>query len=162
MTTTTPSRATLQDLLTAVDTAQDITAKRKQDMRSAVRLAARVIGAELHMIAADPRALGRRLDAASAISLGLSSGRWANIRSLLRAALRLVVPIMPGASTVALLPEWELLATETRKVGSCGLRLSRLLRWLSAHQITPASLTVTDIAQFRSEFLSDTLLGNPE
>ena len=162
MTTTTPSRATLQDVLTAIDTAQDITGKRKQDMRSAVRLAAKVIGAEPHMIAADPRGLGRRLNDASAISMGLSAGRWANSRSLLRAALNLVDRVMPGASSLPLLPEWEPLATEARKVGSCWLRLTRLLRWLSAHQITPASLTVTDIDQFRAEFLSDTLLGNPE
>lgn len=87
-----PSRATLQDVLNAIDSTGNIASKRKQDMRSAVRLAAKVIGAEPQMIAADPRGIGRRLDEASPISMGLSTGRWANSKSLLRAALALAVP----------------------------------------------------------------------
>ena len=162
MTTQSPSRATLQDVLSAIDGAHDLTGKRKQDLRSAVRLAAKVLGAEPQLIAADPRGIGRRLDGISHLSLGVSAGRWANSRSLLRSALKLVVPVMPGATTVALLPEWEPLADEARKVGSCWLRLGRLLRWLSARKITPHAVTRADLDQFHAAYLSDTLHGNPE
>ena len=93
MTTQSRSRATLQDVLSAIDGADELTGKRKQDLRSAVRLAAKVIGAEPQLIAADPRAIGRRLDGISHLSLGVSAGRWANSRSLLRSALKLVVPV---------------------------------------------------------------------
>lgn len=162
MTSKTPSRATLQDVLNAINGAENITDKRKQDMRSAVRLAAKVIGAEPQMITADPRDIGRRFDEASPISMGLSAGRWRNSKSLLRAALALAVQVMPGASTVPLLPEWEPLAAEAREVGSCWLRLGRMLRWLSARHITPAAVTLSDLNEFRNAFLSDALLGTPE
>ena len=157
-----PSRATLQVVLTAIDTAPGLTGRRKQDMRSAVRLVAKVLGAEPHLIAADPRGIGRRLDGISHLSLGVSEGRWANSRSLLRAALKLVVPVMPGASAVPLLPEWESLAEEARKVGSCWLRLSRMLRWLSDRRISPDTVTRADLDQFHAAYLTDTLLGNAE
>lgn len=162
MTNQSPSRATLQDVLSAIDSAHDLSGKRKQDLRSAVRLAAKVLGAEPQLIAADPRAIGRRLDGISHLSLGVSAGRWANSRSLLRSALKLVVPVMSGASTVPLLPEWELFVEEARKVGSSWLRLGRLLRWLSKRGITPAAITRDDLDQFHEELLSDALHGNPE
>ena len=162
MTTQSPSRATLQDVLSAIDSANDLSGKRKQDLRSAVRLASKVLGTEPQLIVADPRAIGRRLDGISHLSLGLSAGRWANSRSLLRSALKLVVPVMPGASIVALLLEWEPFADEARKVGSCWLRLGRLMRWLSARQITPVLLTRADLDGFHEELLSDALHGNPE
>ena len=162
MTTQTLSRATLQDVLIAIDGALDITAKRKQDLRSAVRLVAKVLGAETHLIVADPRGLGRRLETVSPLSLGLSAGRWANSRSLLRSALKLVVPVMSGASSVEVLPEWEPLAVEARKLGSCWLRLGRLCRWLSAKGVTPQTVTAADLEQFRTELMTDSLLGNPE
>ena len=127
------SRITLEDVLKAIDTQVNLGAKRKQDMRSAVRLTAQVIGTEPGAITADPRGIGRRLDGASPISLGLSVGRWANCRSLLRAALKLVVPVMPGASSTQLLPGWQVLAAEARKVGSCWLRLGRLSRDTRQH-----------------------------
>ena len=162
MSTSAPSRATLQDVLNAIDNSLDVTVKRKQDLRSAVRLVAKVLGHEPHLIVADPRGLGRRLDEFSSINFGLSAGRWANSRSLLRAALGLVVKVMPGASTVALLPEWHTLAIEARNVGSCALRLGRMLRWLSMREITPATVTRKDVEQFRQALMSDALLGRPE
>ena len=162
MTTQTLSRATLQDVLIAIDGALDITAKRKQDLRSAVRLVAKVLDAETHLIVADPRGLGRRLETVSPLSLGLSAGRWANSRSLLRSALKLVVPVMSGASSVEVLPEWKPLAVEARKLGSCWLRLGRLCRWLSAKGVTPQTVTAADLEQFRTELMTDSILGNPE
>ena len=38
---------------------------------------------------------------------GLSQGRWNNIRSLLRAALDLAAPMMPGRHLDGLTPEWQ-------------------------------------------------------
>jgi hypothetical protein len=49
MTTSTPSRASLRDVLSAIDGARDLTGKRKQDLRSAVRLAAKALGTEPHL-----------------------------------------------------------------------------------------------------------------
>lgn len=162
MTSNSPSRATLQDVLKAIDDAHDLNSRRKQDMRSAVRLIAKAIGLEPQQILADPRGLGNALGRISPRSLGLSDGRWANCRSLLRAAMRLVRPTMAGASKQPVLLEWEHLAVEARKNGSCWLRLCRLVRWLSARQIGPNRVTHADLEQYRSEYLSDALLGNPE
>ena len=160
MTIPAASRATLQDVLDAIDSAPAITGKRKQDLRSAVRLAAKVLGQQPHEVAAYPRGLGRRLDSVSGLSLGLSVGRWANVRSLLRSALSLTVPVMAGASAVDLLPEWQALQAEAR--GSCAIRLGRLMRWLSGRGITPVSVTLQDIEQYHDALMSDALLGRPE
>jgi hypothetical protein len=162
MTQNTASRATLQDVLTAIDSASGITGKRKQDLRSAVRLAAKVLDQAPHEVAADPRGLGRRLDSVSALSLGLSLGRWANCRSLLRSALALKVAIMSGASAVELLPEWQALQAEARKVGSCALRLGRVMRWLSERGVSPSTVTLQDIEQYRDALMTDALLGKPD
>ena len=162
MTRTPPSRTTLEDVLKAIDDAGDIKPHRKQDMRSAVRVVAKAIGREPGQIMADPRGLGNALNRVSHLSIGLSAGRWANCRSWLRAALKLVVPVMPGAHKQPLLKEWERLATEVRKTRSCWLRLGRLMRWLSARQIGPSSVTLDDLERYREEYLSDALLGNAE
>ena len=156
------SRATLQTVLVAIDEATNITGKRKQDLRSAIRLVAKILEMEPHLILADPRGIGRRLETVSPLSLGISGGRWANSRSLMRSALTLVVPVMSGASSVQILPEWEVLAAEARLVGSCWLRLGRLCRWLSSKNITPQTVTAADLEQFKTELMTDALLGSPE
>ena len=162
MSTPKSSRATLQDVLKAIDVAPGLSTKRKQDLRSALRLIAKVLGADPQLIVADPRGIGRRLDGISHLRVGVSEGRWANSRSLLRSSLKLVVTVMAGASTIPILPEWEPLAEESRKVGSCWLRLSRLLRWLSEQLITPDAVTRDDLDRFHAAFLTDTLIGNAE
>lgn len=154
------SRATLDDVIAAVREA-NLPGQREQNMASAVRTVARALGRYPSQIPADPQALGRRLATISAEQLGLSAGRWSNVRSLLRAALALVRPVMAGRSTTPLSPSWQVihdaLPTRADKV-----RLSRLMRWLSARQIGPDQVTSETIETYRQELFSDALLNDPE
>ena len=94
MSSTAPSRAHLGDVIVLISKA-DLTERQNQDLRSAVRTVAKVLGAEPEAIAADPALLRRRLEGISPEAFGLSRGRWANIRSLLGKALPWYVRCCP-------------------------------------------------------------------
>lgn len=75
------SPSNLADVLIAVARA-DLPERRRQDMASAVRSVARALGRSPEELPADPRLLSKRLAEVAPQSLGLSRGRWSNIRSL--------------------------------------------------------------------------------
>jgi hypothetical protein len=136
-----PSREiSLADVLAAVD-ACDLPERRRQDLASAVRTVARLLGRDPSAIPADPAALGRRLGQVSYAAAGMSLGRWANVRSLFRKALDLVRPVMAGRSVVPLSPEWKTvwsaLPTKSQKT-----RLSRLCRYFSGKGVDPGEVTL--------------------
>jgi hypothetical protein len=67
-----------------------------------------VFGHLLEEIPAGGRLLASRLKEVAPAAIGISRGRWNNVRALLRAALNLVKPISPGRHRNDLLPEWTL------------------------------------------------------
>src|SRR4051794_11104115 len=116
---------TLADLIPLIQAA-DLTALQKRDQISAVRTIARLLNAEPGDIEADPVRLRSRLATLSPEALGLSRGRWANLRSLLGKALHLARPMMPARQRGAVSPEWaRLLAQAPQRVE---LRLTPLAR----------------------------------
>ena len=98
----------LADVLVAI-AAADLPARRRQDLASAVRSIARALGRRPEQVPADPRLLASRLGELAPLALGFSKGRWNNLRSLLRAALELVVPMAPGRHLAPLSPAWQAL-----------------------------------------------------
>ena len=159
MSTIASSRATLGEVITLISNA-DLPERQKQDLRSAVRTAAKLLGAEPEAIAADPAALRRRLEGLSPEAYGLSRGRWANIRSLLGKALALARPILPGRNVAPLSPEWDALAAGLgfhRRVS-----LLPLLRFLSTGAVTPGQVTASDLTAYRDAIFSDRLRKKPE
>ena len=108
MTPCPPSRATLETVLNAIGEVLP-PGRQRQDMSSAVRQVAKALGKKPEEVPADPRLLSIRLKSVSPEALGYAPARWNNIRSLLRKALALVQPVMPGNSAVPLSPAWEVL-----------------------------------------------------
>ena len=108
MTIAPPSRTTLADLIPLIEQA-NLSPIQKRDQISAVKTTARLLGATPAEIDADPARLRKRLETIAPQALGLSRGRWNNIRSLVGKALALARPILPGRQTARLLPEWEAL-----------------------------------------------------
>jgi hypothetical protein len=106
MTTSKPSRATLESLLALID-GTDWPYLVKRDAKSSVRTVARFIGADMADIEADVPALRRRLEGLSPEAFGLTKGRWNNIRSLFGKALGLAVEILPSSSKAPVLQEWD-------------------------------------------------------
>ena len=158
MTTAASSRATFADIILLINNS-NLTTRQKLDQSSAVRSVAKALGAPPETIAAEPAALRRRLDGLSPSSLGVSKGRWANIRSLLGKALALAQPMMPGRSVAPLSPAWQILAdqlTANRKI-----RLLPVLRFLTGRGVTPETLSMADLLEYRRAIFEDRLRAKP-
>ena len=108
MTPCPPSRATLETVLKATGEVVP-PGRQRQDLASAVRQVAKALGKKPEDVPADPRLLSIRFRSVSPEAVGYAPARWNNIRSLLRKALALVQPIMPGNSAVPLSPAWDVL-----------------------------------------------------
>ena len=86
---------TLGDVIVAIEHA-DLPDRRRQELNSAVRTAARALGRRAEELPAEPRLLANRLAEVAPIAIGLSRGRWANVRSLLRTAMSQVQEMSPA------------------------------------------------------------------
>jgi hypothetical protein len=80
MTVAQPSRTTLADLIPLIEQA-NLSPIQKRDQISAVKTVARLLGATPGEIDADPVRLRQRLETIAPQAVGLSRGRWNNIRS---------------------------------------------------------------------------------
>ena len=149
---------TLADVVAAVQIA-DLPKQRQQEIGAALRTAARAIGKPLERVPAEPRRLQALLSEVSPIALGLSPGRWANVRSLIRAGLALVQPMMPGRHITPLSPGWKTLWQQLpRKIRR---PLSRFARFCSVRGIEPEGVTDAVIEAFHA-YLADSLLKSPD
>src|SRR5690349_8750165 len=81
------SAATLADVIATIYANIEIQSRRREELISAIRTCATVLGREPQHIAADPGALRRRMREIGPTVAGLSPGRWRNVRSLVMAAL---------------------------------------------------------------------------
>src|SRR5262245_30684519 len=160
MSLTTPSRATLADLVEAVRSAS-LADRRRQDMVSAVNTVARMIGREPAEIPLDLRALNAKLKHVSPRAFGITTARWHNVRSLFRSALALMGPVMKGRNLEPLSEAWAALYHLIAVRGD-QIKLGRLLRWLSDRKITPDRGTEKDLARFHQNLSEQALLRDPE
>jgi hypothetical protein len=88
--------SSLADVLTAVQNAADLPERRRQEIASALRTVARALGRPPERIPTDPHRLSARLKEVAPLAIGVSRGRWNNIRALVRTGLALVLPMAPG------------------------------------------------------------------
>jgi hypothetical protein len=148
----------LADLL-AILQACDLPERKRQELGSAVRTVARALGRSPQDIAADPRLIADRLKVAAPAAIGVSRGRWNNVRSLVRTALTYIRPISPGRNRNDLSPEWLELSAKLPS-RSDKIALSRLLRFLSARKIGPHAVTRETFDAYRLH-LDQSLLKRP-
>ncbi|MGO9389099.1 hypothetical protein [Rhodoblastus sp.] len=159
MTAAEVSRTSLADLIALIERA-NLSPTQQRDQISAVRTLVRLLGAEPQDIPADPTWLRRRMETISPEALGLSKGRWANIRSLVGKALSLARPMQPGRQIAPLLPEWENLLSSLDR--NRATRLLALARHLSVKGISPADINLPDLEDYRDAILNDRLRAKPE
>lgn len=153
--------ATLADVLEAIKFAPRLTDRQRQDWASAVRTVCRVIKREPDEVPLDLRAIAVRLKGVAPRVEGLSTQSWNNVRSLLRKAIALVKPVMPGRARTPMSPAWRTLYEALVTKGDRA-RLCRLLHWLSVRQVEPETVSLEHLAQFRQELTQDSLLRTPE
>ena len=149
--------ASLAGLLAILQTV-DLPERKRQELSSAIRTVARALGRSPEDIPADARLLANRLKDVAAAAIGISRGRWNNIRSLLRTALAFVQPISPGRNRNDPSPEWRELSAGLSR--SDKIALSRLLRYLSGRGIEPAAVMAETFDKYR-EHLERSLLKRP-
>jgi hypothetical protein len=163
MTITPPSRTpdspppTLAELLQRIATDASLTPRRRQETCSALRTVERAIGRRLEEIPANPRQLRERLVTLTPAMAGVSPGRWANILSLVRGALKLAgLTTIPGRSTEPLAPAWLDLF---RHLNDRRLRegLSRFARYCGRLGISPSEITDAVSTSFLAALENDGL-----
>jgi len=153
------SRTSLADVLAALDGAA-IDGRRRQELRSAIRAACRLIGRDPEAISAEPRFLRPLLEAVSPDVHGMSRGRWNNVRSLVGGALKTVTSVMPGRDRTPLSPGWERLLASALK--DRRIRLQPFARFMSAKGIDPDAVTLVDLFAWRDAMANDRLRRDPE
>ena len=127
------SAPSLATVLTTLD-AGELPERKRQELASAVRTVARALSKSPEDVPADARWLGSRLKDVAPAAIGISRGRWNNVRCLFRSALCLVQPISPGRNGNDLLPQWRALSEQLTS-RSDQIALSRMLRFLSSRGI---------------------------
>ena len=143
-----PARPMLANVLELILADPDLTSRQRQDMASALRTIAKALGRPPAEVPAHPLYLWERLQKFAPAAVGLTEGRWRNVRSLVRAALKRVgLAYVPGRYREPLASAWEDLF---RYLNGPKLRfgLSRLARYCGANGIAPAEVTDEVIARF--------------
>ena len=160
MSSTTPSKATLADLIEVVRAEASLSDTQKRDRISALNTAAKAIGLALADIPLEPKLLRRRLEDVSPEALGISRLRWNNVRSLVSRSLELKVALMPSQQTTAVSPAWEALLAGLAPARR--YKLLAMLRFLSARDIEPRLVTLADLEAFHDQITENRLRSNPE
>jgi integrase len=153
------SAPSLADLLATLG-AGDLPERKRQELASAIRTAARALGRSPENIPADARLLASRLKDVAPAAIGISAGRWNNVRSLLRSSLALIQPISPGRNRNDLLPEWLAFSNKLDS-RSDKIALSRVLRFCSARGIGPNAVTKETFDDYHLH-LDHSLLKRPD
>jgi len=166
----TPSRAlnslaspTLADVADAARAA-GLPDRRRQELIAALNTASRVLGRALDQIPAAPTQLRRRLAEASPLAQRVTLRRWNNVRSLLRAALTLVVPVSASRSSTTLTPAWQVLRMQLAQSDLDQRRHSELIRFMrfcTQQSIAPEQVDQAVFERFHA-FLASCLRRRPE
>ncbi len=158
MTPSKPSRATLATLLDQVD-ATNWPVRVKTEVKSAIRSGSKALGDDPAAIELDVPSLRRRLEAITPESLGISRGRWNNIKSLIAKALSLAIQIFPSRSKEPLHPEWAKvlapLPANRRWI------LTPLARLLGSRGVLPSDVTTAELEAYHQVLISDRLRSDP-
>jgi integrase len=152
---------TLADVIERLRADATLSPRRRDDLCSALRTVSRALGLDPSMLAADPRSLRQRLSQLSPAGLGISAGRWRNVRSLVLAALRHVgVKAMPSRYCAGLSPAWQELRG---RLVDPQLRhgLSRFIGYLSAQSIEPGQVSLAAFEAFRNALETDSFVRSP-
>lgn len=152
---------TLTHVMSRIEGHPDLAPSRRQEMVSALRTVARALGSEPASIPADLSVLRKRLAGVSAMSAGVSRGRWNNVRSLTMAALKSAgVRIMPKRRGGATAMAWkELEATLPNCAARCSL--SRFITFCCGEGIEPGSVDGAVFERFRETLSAQTLARRP-
>ena len=159
--TTSPHAKTLADVLAVVERNTTLSPTRLRDLRSAVIRVADLLGNVPGRIALDLPTISARLATINTVAAGMTTKRFANIRSDFLAAVKAsgLMPIGPWRKG-PLAPAWrQLFARLSRRRAHLGL--SRFARYASARGINPEAVNDATVADFITAVREQSLHGAP-
>ncbi|MEK9967771.1 MAG: site-specific integrase [Ferrovibrio sp.] len=148
--------ANLDELITLIRADGAVPSKRRAEMVSALHSAAHVLNRQPRDVPSDPAGLNRLFAYVEPAAYSLSKGRWANIRSLVNAALARAGLVVRVCDARPMMPDWARL-NALINMKSLRIRLSRLLRHLSASGIHPEGVAPADLEAFGDQLLHHSL-----
>jgi len=160
MSSTTPSKPSLADLVEVLRADATLSDTQKRDRISALNTAAKAIRLPLADIPLEPKLLRRRLEDVSPEALGISRLRWNNVRSLVSRCLELKVEMMPSQQTTPVSAAWAALVAGLAQARR--YKLLAMLRFLSARGVEPSTVTLADLVAFRDQIMENRLRSGPE
>ena len=151
----------LADIFAFVEADHSTNPRQRSDRLSALRSLARVLDQDLRTISASPRTLSLRFKDVIPAAVGISPGRWANIRSRTLAALEQAGErVIRGRSSAPLTPAWQQLELALPTL-SAKRSLSRFMRFCSAQGIEPAQVSEAVFERFGTALVEDSFVKSP-
>ena len=156
------SPTTLQEVIDALALRSDLTDQRRLDLRSSLRTFAKVMGKTPDQVPANIGMLNSQIAGLTALTVGLSAPRWANVKSGLTTALSLTgAKVIAGKRRGALAPEWEVLLDQVEGRYERA-RLSRFMSWCTAQGIAPTDVGQADVDRFVLALGKESLVERPK
>src|SRR5450830_801781 len=153
--------ATLGDVLTSLETRQDLSETRRRDLRSAVKRIAAFLEDAPERIPLELRAISTKLAKLSPAAAGVSPKTLHNLRSHFLAAVKASgLHSAHRSARVPLSPAWQALLQE-RSTRRAHLGLSRLARYAGERGIEPSGVDDSTIEAFIATVRAETLHRRP-
>jgi integrase len=153
---------TLADVIARLEADEILAPTRRREMISALNGLARIFGRDPRGVPAHTRFLRERMKDVAPAAHGISAARWANVRSLVTAALQhLGLALLPGRYTAPLTAAWQELWDALPPGKGLRCRLSRLLHYCSANSIDPGAVDDTLLDRFGTALANESLVRYP-
>lgn len=145
----------LRDRLLADETIPD---RRRRDLASALKTFAKAADRPIDVLPVDPVRLKPLLKGITPAMVGLTSGRWKNVLSLVNAALAHVgLVVVDGRIRTKPSPAWEALLDLLPGAHGDRFHLGRFARYCTARSIEPAQVTDATIERYQADLASGSL-----
>ncbi len=138
---------TIAAAISAVATWTHRTERRRRDICSSLRIAAKIIGKPPEAITLDPRTLSATLTGRPPRTYGLEPKRYQNVMADLRCVVRMLVASPEASPTAVADPAWSALLDDAPGDWA-RLRLNRFVRFCVSNKISPCEVTDVDFDKF--------------
>ena len=161
MPNTTGTPTTFADIIEYLEAADSLTKIRRRDLISALRTMARFFHKEIDQVPANTEWLRQRLRQFHPRQAGVSDKHFANVKSAVIAAIKLVgvknkrVNAFPDMSEAF----QELYDAVPDRL--LGYKLSRFFRFCSKQGLKPSEITDDTVSEFEAALISETLHKDP-
>jgi integrase len=150
--------ANLAEVMERILSIKGLARQRRQDLMSAVRQVARLVGGLPADIPADPEALKRGLKLLTPAAANMTKSRWGNVRALLASALDLTgAKIMSRRRKVELTPSWSSMWNRVANKYA-RWRVSRFFAYASGKGVEPDHVSNRTITDFEETLKRNSLL----